>query len=183
MESFRDREAALRQRFSQEAFTDTCCCEPSGQRIKREFFIHSWEPLPPKVASLKSLQLYLRADCVNHMWCRINGISDQSVAGVPAYRNPALRHCSPYSYISTGRLWGVSLVKKVTGEKKKKSTTKFWNKLVTTVGNTGWNWNRGDNGMKQEWRSVKNWGHQTKKAKNNWGLKTTTSFCCCFPPS
>jgi len=41
VKSFRGRGAAFRQHFSQEAFTDTCCCKPSGQRIKCEVFIHS----------------------------------------------------------------------------------------------------------------------------------------------
>lgn len=52
--------------------------------------------------------------------------------GVPAYRNPALRHGSPYSScISTGRLWGVffgqesSLKRKSLGGRKKRVQLKF----------------------------------------------------------
>lgn len=82
VEGLRDRGAVLRQRFPWEAFTDTCCCKPSGQRIKCEFFIHSWETSFKKVASLKSLQLYLRANRVNDLRCCINVISDQSATGV-----------------------------------------------------------------------------------------------------
>lgn len=80
---------------------------------KCEFFVHRWEPFLPKAASLESLQLHLRADGVNPVWCRIPWLSDGSIAGAPAYRTPALRlSCGPYN-VSTGRLWGVVLVKKV----------------------------------------------------------------------